>query len=522
MPSWTPRQPKIDYGPEDTMRELSLLILGMVQQSSKDAADVALLEKRIAGEGTLLDKKIVAEADLFNKKATLEKDILTTKIEHDKNQDLTRFLLDQRTELVGRTSDLENSFRSLYNISSENATTASLEILDGYTKDNQIDIDNIQKNITNRILYNKELENSLTDLAMQAQVLRKEGQDFAGINRILEVDEYEKFVEHATKSIDEGGLGWSGTWGADKAFYNVDPAVRATTGIQASKDLASPYIDTATSQFTVMKELFNVDNVEDYFEYEMAGQTVKPDETMLTNLQQAFIQTNDYKNFLRLVENEPGGRYEKFLSQNPAINIAYTNLKEADAKVTQIMSDVIAKSEDPDATPSDLFKVSIKDMNTKDELFTSFKNISKQVPVKDHQIYFKIIEDKLGGGDLYDDYLKWNKEDEGTVNVNIGGINIPVPQKEVPVDLEGIDEDMISSEMERLAKSKGLTTIQASDDKIKAQLRDMAIEILKNRRDADVISENEAKIKEIQSKAQWLRQMEQRDKYGFGYAGGPF
>ena len=81
---------------------------------------------------------------------------------------------------------------------------------------------------------------------------------------------------------------------------------------------------------------------------------------------------------------------------------------------------------------------------------------------------------------------------------------------------------MISSEMERLVKSKGLTTIQASDDKIKAQLRDMAIEVLKNRRDADVISENEAKIKEIQSKAQWLRQMEQRDKAGFGYAGGPF
>ena len=146
MPRWTPRQPRLDYTASDTMRDLSLLILGMVQQSSKDTSDAALLDKRIAGEETLLDKKIVAEADLFNKKATLEKNLLTTKIEHDKNQDLTQLLLNQRTELVSRTSDLENSFRSLYNISSENATPASLEILDMFTKENQVDIGNIEKN----------------------------------------------------------------------------------------------------------------------------------------------------------------------------------------------------------------------------------------------------------------------------------------------------------------------------------------------------------------------------------------
>jgi len=507
------KMPALDYGPEDTMRQLGLILLGMVNESAKDSAahqrDMDLYDKKIAAEETLLDKKIAAEDDLYDKKARLEQDILATKIEHDKNQDLTKLLLDQRTELVRETLDLENSFRSLYNINPENATSASLEILDRYTKDKKIDINNLQKNIDSRISYNAELGNALTDLAMQAQVLRREGQDFAGINKVLEEDEYAKFVEHATKPIDEGGLGWKGTWGADKEFYSVDPTVRASAGIQASKELASPYIDTATSQFTVMKELFNRDagDIEDYFEYEMAGQTVKPDEILLQNIQQALIQTNDYKNFLRLVEKEPTGSYEKFLSQNPAINIAYTNLKTADARVTKIMSDVIAKVEDPSTTAIDLFKVSIQDMNTKDELFTSFKNITKQVPQKDHQIYFKAIEDKLGGGDLYGDYVKWNKE-EGTASVtsvNIGGIDIPVPQKETLVDLEGIDEDMITNEIEGLIRSKGLSSSQISDERVKTQLREMAIENLKNRRDADIIAENEAAIKKVQDTAQIKR-----------------
>jgi len=36
MANWTPRQPRLDYGPEDTMRELSALIIGLAQHRSKE------------------------------------------------------------------------------------------------------------------------------------------------------------------------------------------------------------------------------------------------------------------------------------------------------------------------------------------------------------------------------------------------------------------------------------------------------------------------------------------------------
>ena len=45
MPSWTPRQPKIDYGPEDTMRELSTLLLQMVSTERAAARQAEEAEK---------------------------------------------------------------------------------------------------------------------------------------------------------------------------------------------------------------------------------------------------------------------------------------------------------------------------------------------------------------------------------------------------------------------------------------------------------------------------------------------
>ena len=36
MPQWTPRQPRIDYGAADAMRELSVLILGLAKESAKE------------------------------------------------------------------------------------------------------------------------------------------------------------------------------------------------------------------------------------------------------------------------------------------------------------------------------------------------------------------------------------------------------------------------------------------------------------------------------------------------------
>ena len=45
MARWTPRQPRLDYGPEDTMRELSTLILTWAMQTQQQQKKLDWQEK---------------------------------------------------------------------------------------------------------------------------------------------------------------------------------------------------------------------------------------------------------------------------------------------------------------------------------------------------------------------------------------------------------------------------------------------------------------------------------------------
>ena len=60
MPSSTPRQPRLDYGPEDTMRELSTLIMQMASRANERQHEKDLIELRSqeAMEQTIIDQKV--------------------------------------------------------------------------------------------------------------------------------------------------------------------------------------------------------------------------------------------------------------------------------------------------------------------------------------------------------------------------------------------------------------------------------------------------------------------------------
>jgi len=77
MPSWTPRQPKIDYGPEDTMRELSTLILNMVMQERSSEKDRKWQESQMYIKSSLdslnlLETSLLAKEDEAMKLGILE------------------------------------------------------------------------------------------------------------------------------------------------------------------------------------------------------------------------------------------------------------------------------------------------------------------------------------------------------------------------------------------------------------------------------------------------------------------
>jgi len=83
MPSWTPRQPKIDYGPEDTLRDLSALILQMVmkERSSSEAhkRELEILDVQAAHSDKLNQLNILANEHQFQRQrlAVAEEDLVT-------------------------------------------------------------------------------------------------------------------------------------------------------------------------------------------------------------------------------------------------------------------------------------------------------------------------------------------------------------------------------------------------------------------------------------------------------------
>ena len=97
------------------------------------------------------------------------------------------------------------------------------ELLSIVDKQNNIDMDAVTQNLNTLGSYQSELESSLGELRGQSQVLKEMQMDFAGANKVLDLHEYQAFQEHALKALEEGGLGWSTTAGADVEYYKTDP-----------------------------------------------------------------------------------------------------------------------------------------------------------------------------------------------------------------------------------------------------------------------------------------------------------
>ena len=179
-------------------------------------------------------------------------------------------------------------------ISSGGGATDLMSIVD---KQNNIDMNAITQNLNALGTYQSELESSLGQLKGQAQTLKEMQMDFAGANRVLEPHEYEAFQEHALKALEEGGLGWSTTAGADVEYYKKDPTTRQLQAMQISERMKSDHEKAGGGDYSIFQHMMTLGESEDLEDLadrleikDEAGKTIhRPSEKSLMLLQNMIL-----------------------------------------------------------------------------------------------------------------------------------------------------------------------------------------------------------------------------------------
>ena len=137
-----------------------------------------------------------------------------------------QILLKEYYDKKGEVKQTEKMFDQYDNLKPSDVSQGGADIISIIDEQNNLDMSAITQNLDALGTYQSELESSLGELRGQSQTLKEMQMDFAGPEGVLQQHEYEEFRAHALTAMDEGGLGWTTTAGADVEFYKTDPTSR--------------------------------------------------------------------------------------------------------------------------------------------------------------------------------------------------------------------------------------------------------------------------------------------------------
>ena len=123
------------------------------------------------------------------------------------------------------------------NLKPSDMSQGGADIISIVDEQNNINMQAVTQNLNTLSTYQSELETGLSNLRGQAQILKEMQMDFAGTEGVLQQHEYEEFREHALKAMEEGGLGWETTAGADVEFYKKDPTTRQLEAMKVTEHM---------------------------------------------------------------------------------------------------------------------------------------------------------------------------------------------------------------------------------------------------------------------------------------------
>ena len=314
----------------------------------------------------------------------------------------------------------EKVFDQFDNLSPSDVSSSggSAELLSIVDKQNNIDMDAITQNLNALGTYQSELESSLGELRGQAQTLQEMQLDYAGPEGVLEQDEYEEFRKHALTAMDEGGLGWTTTAGADVGFYKTDVTTRQIAARNQAKDMKADLEGDAAGQYAILQGVFtatedyDADDMMDALTYvDAAGNEIEPSEEVIGAIQRLAGQSLTYDNFmdnLAAFPSEGGGDYIRAeLMMNPQINLVYNDLQKNYKAINVLDNKLAGINDTPVETNLNIFVDEISDVTNEKVLFGLYDEAVKGQNIDfENDPYFAAVEAQLGVIDASDAYLK--------------------------------------------------------------------------------------------------------------------
>ena len=337
-------------------------------------------------------------------------------------------LLKEYYDKKAEVRQTEAMFDKYSNLSPSDVSPGGADIVNFIDEQNNIDMDAITQNLDALGTYQSGLESSLGELRGQSQILQEMQLDYAGPEGVLEQDEYEEFRKHALTAMDEGGLGWTTTAGADVGFYETDVTTRQIAARNQAKDMKADLEGDAAGQYEILRGVFtatedyDADDMIDALTYvdPLTDNTVEPSEEVIGAIQRLVSQNLTYDNFmddLAAYEKGAGGDYIRSeLITNPQINLVFDDIQNNYKAINVIDNKLASINDTPGETALNIFIDEISNVTNPKVLFGLYDEAIKGQDIDfENDPFFDAVEAQLGVIDASEAYLEYKGLGSGYV-----------------------------------------------------------------------------------------------------------
>jgi hypothetical protein len=273
-------------------------------------------------------------------------------------------------------------------------------------KQNKVDVNAITQNLNTLSTYQSGLESSLDELRGQAQTLKQMQMDFAGANRVLEPHEYEAFQEHALTALEEGGLGWDTTAGADVEYFKTDPEARFARALQITEKMKSDEDTGAKGNYAILQSMYTIGAEEDAGDLvdrltyqDASGKEIEPSEEVISAIQRLALQPNydEFVDNLNALPAEYGGdAIRTELMTNPNTSTIFGNLQSNVQAINTLENELAGINELDSQTRLNQFVSDISGVTNQQALFGMFDQAVQGLEPEEHEQFFNAMELQTG------------------------------------------------------------------------------------------------------------------------------
>ena len=337
------------------------------------------------------------------------------------------FALKEYYDKKDQVAKTEAMYDKYQNISPDEMTGGAADLISIIDNQNNIDMEAVTKNLDMLSSYQSELISGLGELRGQAQILQEMQLDYAGPEGVLQQDEYQEFRKHALTAMDDGGLGWTTTAGADVEFYKKDPTTRQMQAMKVSEHMQAEAKTGAESNYAVLHGIFELGEGEDAGDLverlevkDAKGKVIHtPEEGVIVAIQRLVATQPNYDEFIANLNALPaeygGDAIRTELMTNPNLMTTFGNL-QGNVRAINILDNELAGINESDSqTRLGQFVSDISGVTNQQALFGMFDQAVQGLEPEDHEQFFNAMELQTGS-DLEKSYGEYKGFSSGLNN----------------------------------------------------------------------------------------------------------